>query len=404
MADSEALRTEFRRRFGAEPSLYRAPARVNLIGEHTDYNGGFVLPAAIGFYTGVAAAPRSDGRLRMHSTSFAETVTRELDAGPASAAHWSDYAWGMARTLRAHGLPLGGADLLVLGEVPLGAGLGSSAALAVAVGGALASIAGRSLDRLTLAQLSQRAENDYAGTRCGIMDPFVALFGRAGHALCLDCRSLEYRAVPLEAGPPRAAGAAARILVCDTGVRHRLAGGEYNRRREECERGVAALARTDPSIRSLRDVSAELLERRGPDLDAVVLRRCRHVLAENARVLAAAQALEAGDPGRAGQLLCESHRSLRDDYEVSCDELDLMVELALDCDGVYGARLSGGGFGGCTVNLVRADAVARCRATITERYRRATGHAPDTYLCTAVDGAGPPADETPRTAGAARAP
>jgi len=387
------LRANFRRHFGGEPAVCRAPGRVNLIGEHTDYNAGYVMPVAIGFYAYAAVRARSDGWLRVHSTNFDETVELPIAAGPEGVRprvgqHWSDYVWGVAQCLLAHGVALPGADLLIHGEVPLGAGLSSSAALAVTAALALTQSVGRSLDPLTLATLCQRAENEFVGTRCGIMDPFTAAFGRGGYALCLDCRSLAYRPVPLDVRPlPNAAAAPMRLVICNTMIRHRHAAGEYNRRREECERGVAALSRLMPRVRSLRDVTLEdLLEARGR-LDEVIFRRCRHVVTENARVLAAAIALEDRDFQRFGQLMRDSHSSLCQDYEVSCDELDLMVRLALESDGVYGARMTGGGFGGCTVNLVREDAVERFRLFMAERYGQATGHRAEIYVCNSADGA-----------------
>ncbi len=393
-ATPAGLRADFRRHFGGEPAVCRAPGRVNLIGEHTDYNAGFVLPVAIAFYVYAAVRARSDGRLRVHSTHFDETVELPITAGPASVTppggerRWSDYVWGVAQCLLARGEPLPGADLLIHGEVPLGAGLSSSAALGMAAALALTQSARRPLDPLTLATLCQRAENEFAGTRCGIMDPFTAAFGREGYALCLDCRTLTYRPVPLEAHQPSdAAAAAPRLVICNTMIRHRLAASEYNKRRAECERGVAALARLLPHVRSLRDVTLDELRSARPRLDAVIFRRCRHVLTENARVAAAATALEDRDFQRFGQLMGDSHSSLCRDYEVSCDELDLMVRLARELDGVYGARMTGGGFGGCTVNLVREDAVEGFRRFMAERYRQATGQSPEIYVCESADGA-----------------
>jgi galactokinase len=394
MADLRALRSEFIERFAAAPRLYRAPGRVNLIGEHTDYNAGFVMPVAIQFDTTVAIAARPDRVLRVRSTNFGETIEAPLP--PRGAArrrgdgnHWADYVFGVAWALQERGIDIPGADLLLTGEVPLGSGLSSSASLEVAVALALSCVGGAPpLDGITLATICQRAENDYVGMRCGIMDQFAAACGRAGHALWIDCRSLEHRLLPLDPAPA-AAVAPIRLVICNSMVRHRLAGGEYNRRRAECEEGVRALARAVPAVRSLRDVSSPLLVAHEARLDPVIFRRCRHVVTENERVTASAAALRAGNLPRFGQLMWDSHRSLRDDYQVSCDELDLLVRLAGTADGVYGARMTGGGFGGCTVNLVRADSVARFRASIAERYAAATGHRPEIYVCEAADGAAP---------------
>jgi galactokinase len=393
MTNLDALRSEFSERYAAAPLLFRAPGRVNLIGEHTDYNAGFVLPAAIPFYTTVAAAARPDRQLRVRSTNYDETVTLALPAAGVSpiprggGVHWADYVLGVAQALQAEGAAVLGADLLIHGEVPLGSGLSSSASLEVAVALALAATAGNpALDRLALATLCQRAENDYVGMRCGIMDQFASVFGRAGHAVLIDCRSFEHQLVPLRRAADTAGGGA-QIVICNTMVRHRLAGGEYNRRREECERGVRALARYRAGILALRDVSEAELRRHESELDPLVYRRCRHVVSENQRVQAAAAALGSGDLAEFGRLMSASHRSLRDDFAVSCEELDLMVRLAEGIEGVYGARLTGGGFGGCTVNLVRADAVAQFTAMIRERYGQATGRRPEIYVCEAAEGA-----------------
>jgi galactokinase len=385
MTDREKLRTEFMVRYGAEPSIFHAPGRVNLIGEHTDYNAGFVMPAAIRFYTTVAVAPRTDRSLRVRSVNFAENREIELP-GPLApqeragqSSHWIDYIAGVAWALQEQGVRVGGADMLIHGDVPLGAGLSSSAALEVAAALALAHIAGQSIESMQLAKICQRAENVYVGMRCGIMDQFASIHGRAGHAMLLDCRSLEHRFLSLQS---------AQLVICNTMVRHRLAGSEYNLRREQCEQGVQALARIIPGIVALRDVSTELLRQNKETLDELIYRRCRHVVTENERVIAAASALEAGDLPVFGRLMRESHVSLRDDYEVSCDELDLMVRLAESIDGVYGARMTGGGFGGCTVNLVHADRVPQFRSQLAADYARATGRRPEIYVCEAADGAG----------------
>jgi galactokinase len=395
MADLTALRTEFIERFSSAPEFFQAPGRVNLIGEHTDYNAGFVMPAAIQFYTTVAIAARSDRRLRVRSTNFAEELQADLPdinvpipRRQGYRTQWIDYVLGVARALQQHGVPLLGADLLIHGEVPLGAGLSSSAALEVSVALALSSLAGRTLDKVTLAKIGQRAENDYVGMRCGIMDQFAAACGRAGHALKIDCRSLEHELVPLHLHAT-GANAAVQLVICNTMVRHRLAGGEYNRRREECEQGVRSLQQVLPGIEALRDVTLAQLHDHASVLDPVIYRRCRHIVTENERVVAAAAALKAGALETFGQLMRESHQSMRDDYEISCHELDLMVRLAELADGVYGARMTGGGFGGCTVNLVRADRVIPFRALIAARYAAATGHPPEIYVCEAAEGAGP---------------
>ncbi|MFO1464936.1 MAG: galactokinase [Steroidobacteraceae bacterium] len=370
----------------AEPARrFRAPGRVNLIGEHTDYNDGLVMPAAIQFDTRVSVVPRTDRILRMRSQNLGterEVALPPPGSGgrPPRSGDWSDYVVGVACELLDAGLALTGADLQVQGSVPIGSGLSSSASLEVASALALLAPSGGELAPMRLAQLCQRAENHFVGARCGLMDQFASVHGRAGCALYFDCRSLEHEPVPL--------GGAA-LVVCNTMVRHQVAGGEYNRRRAECEAGVQALASRRPDIRSLRDVEPADLTAARATLDPVIHRRCRHVLSENARVLAMRDALSAGRFDEAGELMRDSHESLRVDFEVSCAELDLMVTLARQVPGVYGARMTGGGFGGCTVNLVAEAAVPEMLRYVGEGYERSTGRSPEIYRCQAVDGAGP---------------
>lgn len=377
---ADSLTERFQRSYGTHPKIFRAPGRVNLIGEHTDYNDGFVMPAAIEFYTWVAASKRNGRILRVHSEQFGETIDLSLDAlaGPPRK-HWSDFIRGVAAVMQAMGHTLSGANLVIYGQVPLGAGLSSSASLEVSTALALKSVSNFELPPLELVKICQRAEHEYAGTRCGIMDQFIATFGRSGHALMLDCRSLDYNFLPI---PPDV-----RLVICNTMVKHELAAGEYNHRRADCEAGVRTLGQHLPNVLALRDVTLAGLEMHRNALPELVYRRCRHVISENQRVLAAADALQSGDLGRFGQLMHESHRSLREDYEVSCRELDLLVELASACAGLYGARMTGGGFGGCTVNLVRSDAVDRFQCRITEAYEQRTGKIPDVYVCSAAQGA-----------------
>jgi galactokinase len=372
----QGLIDRFTQLFEAAPRVFLAPGRVNLIGEHTDYNDGYVMPAAIGFCTRVAVAPRHDRKLVVRSENFAEQLEFDLDAPPdKGSGHWSDYVIGVAKTLAYSGR---GADLLIEGDVPQGAGLSSSASLEIAVGYALLDVAGDAIDLTKLALLCQKAENEFVGARCGIMDQFISSHGQDGHALMLDCRSLEHRLLPL--------GDKARLVICNTMVRHSISGGEYNRRRAECEAGVRCLAAHLPGVHALRDVTLSDLAAYGGDLPETIIRRCRHVISENSRVLQAASALERGDLETFGVLMRESHKSLREDFEVSCAELDLMVELAGQAPGVYGARMTGGGFGGCTINLVRKDRVGEFKARVGDGYRRSTGRAPEIYVCLASNG------------------
>ena len=375
-----AVAAEFQQRFSDSFRIFSAPGRVNLIGEHTDYNDGFVMPAALGFYAYVAAASRKDDELCVYSIDFEETREFGLtDIVPGPTGNWSDYVRGVAAVLRSRGIPIGGANLVIKGEVPIGAGLSSSAALEVASATALLGISNIQLDGREIAAICQRAEHGYAGTKCGIMDQFISCFGKANHALLLDCRSLDFQPLKFPEG--------VRIVICNTMVKHELAVGEYNRRRAECEAGVRHLQRFLPDIRALRDVSESQFASYSSDMPDVIGRRCRHVMSENARVLDAADALRSDNLKRFGELMAESHVSLRDDYEVSCAELDLMIELANQCRGVYGARMTGGGFGGCTVNLVEADGVQDFNTTVAGKYKQRTGFQPDIYVCTAADGA-----------------
>ena len=375
------LRERFRTQYGSGARVFRAPGRVNLIGEHTDYNDGFVLPMAIGLSCWMAAAPRTDRKLVLYSEDFAEgyetkiaTLSKLNRKGT-----WMDYPVGVAVALARAGLRLGGASLLIHGEVPMGAGLSSSAAVEVATALALVGISGLTMDRKQLARICQRAEFEFVGMRCGIMDQFVACHAQAGHALLLDCRSLGYEFVPLPEGT--------QIVVCSTMVKHELANGEYNRRRADCEEAVQRLSSAFPGICALRDVTSVQLERNRGLLSEKIYRRVKHVVEENARVQAAARALRSADLEQFGCLMAESHASLRDSYEVSCPELDLMVELAGEQRGVFGSRMTGGGFGGSTVHLVDMRHADEFRRRMAQAYETQTGKHPETYLCAPAEGA-----------------
>ncbi len=360
--------------------IFRAPGRVNLIGEHTDYNDGFVMPAALDFSTWVKVSPIEQRRLTIFSENFGEEVDVDLDDPSLSArGDWSDYPVGVAVQLERAGYRLRGARLQIRGEVPIGSGLSSSAAIEVATACALVANSELKIDPRELAVLCQRAENEFVGARVGIMDQFISLFGQAKKALLLDCRSLEFRLLPLPDN--------VRLIICNTMVKHALASSAYNERRAQCEAGVKHLAQFVPNVVALRDVTLAQLEAHADGLEDVVYRRCRHVITENARVLSAGDALEKGDLERFGELMAESHRSLRDDYEVSCNELDLMVELAQEVEGVYGARMTGGGFGGCTVNLVADTHVEEFNERVSQEYERTTTLRPEIYICTAANGA-----------------
>ncbi len=367
--------------FGGVPVVYRAPGRVNLIGEHTDYNDGFVFPACIGLSCWAAIGPRDDDTLVIHSANLNETVEISSAGIPLHASgKWSDYPVGVAWVLQQSGFRLRGANIYIRGDIPLGAGLSSSAAIEVSVSLAILEFLEREIDRVQLARLCQRAENEFVGARTGIMDQFVSCTGQAGHALLLDCRTLEYQHVPVPAE--------AQLAICNTMVRHEIGEGGYNLRRAECEEGVQKLSAVLPGIRALRDVTLPQLERNRSLLTETIYKRCRHVITENERVLKAAAALRADEVQEFGELMAASHRSLRDDYAVSCPELDLMVEIASSIPGVYGARMTGGGFGGCTVNLVSRALASGFKSQVAAAYYSATGKHPDVYVCDPAQGAG----------------
>lgn len=381
MPDRQSLQTSFQSLFDREPRLFSAPGRVNLIGEHTDYNEGFVLPMAANCRTFAAAAPREDRVVKVHSFDLNESATLELDEEhrlphPRS---WVRYVQGVAHVLEDRGCRLRGADIAITSQVPIGAGLSSSAALEISVGYALLRLSNQDVDLMTLALAAQHAEHTFVGTRSGLMDQLTAAFGRQGYAVFIDCRSLERDLIPMNIGETR-------VVVCDTNVKHELATSAYNQRRRECEHAVEMLSEQRPGINALRDLNLS-------DLDLIASlpeplnRRAKHVVTENDRTEHAAKLLREGDAAALGELIYASHASLRDDYEVSCRELDIMVELARGT-GVFGARMMGGGFGGCTVNLVEADEVPRFKETITKGYSEATGIKPAIYVIESDDGVG----------------
>ncbi|MBI5877119.1 MAG: galactokinase [Chloroflexi bacterium] len=374
---AQRLRAAFRSRYQAEPALVaRAPGRVNLIGEHTDYNDGFVMPLAIDRAVWIAARPRDDGRVSLHSLNFGCDDEFALDgiARAGGAAAWSNYLRGVAVMLQQAGHRLRGMDAVVWGDVPVGSGLSSSAAVQVAAALSYAAVSGLSIAPVEVARLTQRAEVEFVGVNCGIMDQMICVLGQAGHALLIDCRSLEYCAVPIPDG--------VAILVADTMKRRELVDSHYNTRRAECAEGAERLG-----VSSLRDVTPDQFRRQQASLPEPVRSRCRHVIGENVRVERCLEALQAGDLRGVGALLNQSHASLRDDYDVSCRELDVMVAAAQLLPGVYGARMTGAGFGGCTVNLVEQEQADWVAAELAATYKEQIGIYPTVYVCHATDGA-----------------
>ena len=356
----EHIRSQFTATFGDDNDLQviMAPGRVNLIGEYTDFNEGFVFPMTVdrGVYVGIRG--RTDQQVRVFSSRFGELIEYQLDEfEQPDSGHWSCYVLGVVEELRVLGLVPHGFDTVIDGNLNLGAGLSSSAALETATALALQALFDFDMSRVDVATLCQRVEHRYAGVMCGIMDQFASGLGRSGHALLLDCRTLSNVNIPLNLGDHR-------IVIISSEVKRELASSAYNDRRLQCEEGVALFKQYDPTIVSLRDVTADLFDAYGDQLSEVVFRRCRHVITENARVLDASAALAADELAQFGRLMTASHNSLRDDFEVSCDELDYLVDIANGTEGVLGSRMTGAGFGGCTVTLIHMDAVEILRANL----------------------------------------
>jgi galactokinase len=378
----QTAREAFERAFGRSPERYvQAPGRVNLIGEHTDYNDGFVLPCAIDRGTVVAAAPRDDARVRVVAADWQHELDEfALDAPiePRADARWPNYVRGVVKHLLAHGVPLRGLNLAVSGDVPSGAGLSSSASLEVALIQAFKTLQGfDGLDPTTMALIAQAAENRFVGCNCGIMDQLISARGEAGHALLIDCRTLHAQPVALPAG--------VAVLIVDSRIQRGLVESEYNTRRQQCEAAAAALG-----VKALRDVTPEMLDGAAYKLAPLVLRRARHIVSENERTLAAAKALAAGDLTTMGRLMAESHASMRDDFEITVPPIDRLAELLQQAIGEEGgARMTGGGFGGCVVALLPESRIDAAREAVQEGYRSPKGDAAPVYLCHAASGAGP---------------
>ena len=379
--EAQELSATFQTLYGHAPRLFRAPGRVNLIGEHTDYNGGFVLPLAIEYATWTAAAARPDRLIRVHSLNVNESFEIALDQTEQKLrGTWFDYVEGVARLLERRGVRLCGADVLIASDVPAGAGLSSSAALEMSVGLALSELSGQTIDRVELALIGQAAEHEFVGAQVGIMDQFISALGTRDHALLIDCRQLTATHIPYS-------NADTALVICNSQVHHALAASEYNTRRRECETGVALLQQFLPHITQLRDVSVTDFLTYQDHLPDVIRRRCRHIVTENQRVLDAARALQANNLSAFGLLMRQSHESMRDDYEISCRELDILVEIANSCVGVLGARMTGGGFGGSTVNLVKRENLDAFAAHIAKEYERQTQITPALYTTHAAAGA-----------------
>jgi galactokinase len=380
MHDPEVLRSFHVSRFHAEPAIFVAPGRVNLIGEHTDYAEGFVMPVAIDFATLAGISPRTDGKIVIYSENYGEEKTFDAAALPAKAGkHWSDYPIGVVAILTGEGHKIPGFSLSLWGDIPLGSGLSSSAALEVATMLAVTSLIGVSYPGPVLARLCQRVENEFVGANCGIMDQFISANGKENHALLLDCRDLSFKLAPI---PPDVA-----LVIANTMVKHSIVGGDYKTRRAESEAACAIINGHRGHVPFLRDATLEDLEKWGHEMEPKSLLRAKHVISEDLRTVAAEKALEKGDLAEVGRLMAEAHTSYSKDFEGSCVEADLMVELANELPGLIGARLTGGGFGGCTINLVKQSEAKAFAAELGKRYAAKTGIEPQIHICRASGGA-----------------
>ena len=380
MHDPAVLRSMHIARFHAEPAIFVAPGRVNLIGEHTDYAEGFVMPVAIDFATLAAISPRTDGKIAIYSENYQEERFFDAAALPAKASqHWTDYPIGVVSILTGEGHKFPGFSLTLWGDVPLGSGLSSSAALEVVTALAVLSLIGASYPGPVLARLCQRAENEYVGANCGIMDQFISANGKKDHALLLDCRDLSFKLAPI---PSHVA-----LVIANTMVKHSVAGGDYPTRRRESEAACAVIASHRPNVPFLRDATLEDLDKWGSEMAPKSLMRARHVISEDLRTVAACDALLKGDLAELGRLMAEAHTSYSKDFEGSCEEADAMVALAQDLPGLIGARLTGGGFGGCTVNVVEQAQAAAFAEELGKRYAAKFGIVPQIHICHASGGA-----------------
>ncbi|MFH1905575.1 MAG: galactokinase [bacterium] len=358
-----------------------APGRINLIGEHTDYNGGFVLPIAIDRNIYIAGTKRNDRIIRVYSINYDQDVQFDIDSIQFNKEKmWVNYMGGVLNSLLEIKADINGADIVFGGDIPEGAGLSSSAALEVATAYFFKTLFDLEISSIEMIKLCQRAENKFVGVNCGIMDQFVSMLGKKDHALFLDCRDLSYKNILLKLE-------GFNVVVCNTNVKRELASSEYNKRRATCERAVSSLKRFLPQIETLRDVSIEEFEKYKDSLDEIAQKRCKHVLYENRRVLNAVNALGKNDILEFGRLMNESHESLKSDYEVSCFELDIMVDIARSINGVIGARMTGGGFGGCTVNIVKKDVIDKFVRVVSKEYQKRTGIKSQIYICNPENGA-----------------
>ena len=358
-----ALETAFKNHYGTSCLIVRSPGRVNIIGEHTDYNEGFVLPAAIDKAAYVAIAKRADNKVGMYATAFHEDFETSLQDIKTTPLGWPNYILGVIDQIQKSGVELSGFNLLVDGDIPIGAGLSSSAALECATLFAITELFGLQFTKIQMAYMAQKAEHDFAGVNCGLMDMFASLFGKEGHVIKLDCRSLEYEYVPLDIK-------GYKILLLNTNVKHQLSSSEYNTRRIQCEQGITWIQAHEPLVLSLRDATVAMLDEYILPKDVLIYNRCKYVVEENARLLNACNDLKNGNIQALGEKMFETHEGLKSLYEVSCPELDFLVDQVKGHPAVLGARMMGGGFGGCTINIVKEEAIEGLVANLQPLYEK----------------------------------
>ena len=373
------LKEKFRSLFNSEPLLIRSPGRVNIIGEHTDYNEGFVLPAAIDKAIYIAIGKRDDDTIHLYAQDYQQSHEVTLTTVTPSDKHWPNYILGVVDQLQKRGYNPGGFNLVIDGDVPLGAGLSSSAAVECATAFALNELFKLVIEKIEMVKMAQLAEQTFAKVMVGIMDQFASMFGKQGHVIKLDCRSLEYEYVPLDLK-------GIKILLLNTNLKHSLASSEYNTRRQQCEQGVAWVKETHPGVKSLRDVTMEMLDKNVASKDQIIFRRCKYVVEENIRLLEGCEDLKSGNIDALGKKMFRTHEGLSKEYEVSCKELDYLVEYVKDNSSVLGARMMGGGFGGCTINLVKEESIDDLVKNISKDYQQAMNLELSAYIAGIEDG------------------
>ena len=375
----QKIKKVFLEKFNKEPALYRSPGRINLIGEHTDYNEGFVLPASIDKAIYFAIAPNDDNVFRFYSYDFQDYYETSINEIDKSSKHWANYLLGVIAQFYKDDKQIQGFDCVFGGDIPVGAGMSSSAALECGLAYAVNDMLNMGYTTLQMVKMAQKAEHEYAGVMCGIMDQFAVMHGKTNHAIKLDTRSLDYEYIPVDMS-------GYKFILINTGVKHSLAASEYNKRRNECQTGVKILQKHNPGIKSLRDVSLDFIQKYKQELDDTVYNRCTYVIEENIRLSKACEALSNHDFEEFGKQMFASHQGLKEKYEVSCKELDQLVDIAKNTEGVTGARMMGGGFGGCTINLVKKNAIEKFKNTILANYKTPEGKKPDIIEAIIEDG------------------